>query len=87
MFKMHIQKFLDLIPISCPTTIIDDFNINTFDQTQHNQMKSKVLWTDIQWNFNFFKLQQVMDPILITFKQMHPLNNVCQELLKLIGLT
>jgi hypothetical protein len=27
-----------------------------------------------------------MDPILITYGQMHPFNNACQELLKLIGL-
>jgi hypothetical protein len=44
-------------------------------QTQHNQMKFKVLWTNIQWNFNLKKLQQFMDPILITYGQMHPLNN------------
>ncbi len=28
-----------------------------------------------------------MDPILITYGQMHPLNNACHELLKLIGVT
>jgi hypothetical protein len=28
-----------------------------------------------------------MDPILITYGQMHSLNNACQELLKLNGLT
>jgi hypothetical protein len=50
-------------------------------------MNSKVLWTNIQWNFNFKKLQQFMDPILITYVQMHPFNNAYQELLKLIGLT
>jgi len=50
-------------------------------------MNSKVLCTDIQWNFNFKKLQQFMDPILITYGQMHPLNNACHELLKLIAVT
>jgi hypothetical protein len=28
-----------------------------------------------------------MDPILITYGQIHPLNNESQELLKLVGLT
>jgi len=28
-----------------------------------------------------------MDSILITYGQMHPLNNACEELLKFIGLT
>jgi hypothetical protein len=32
MFKIHFQKFLDLMPISCPIIIIGDFNINMFDQ-------------------------------------------------------
>ncbi len=42
MFKIHLQKFLDLIPISCPTIIIDKFNINMFDQnsTQPNELQS-----------------------------------------------
>jgi len=57
MFIIHLQKFLDLMPISCPTIIIGDFNIWTcLIKTQHNQMNSKVLWTNIQWNFNLKKL-------------------------------
>jgi hypothetical protein len=32
-------------------------------------------------------MQQFIDPILITYGQTHPLNNACQEWLKLIGLT
>ncbi len=42
MFIIHLQKFLDLMPISCPTIIIGDFNINMFDQnsTQPNELKS-----------------------------------------------
>jgi hypothetical protein len=84
MFIIHLQKFLDLMPICCPTIIIGDFYINMFN---HNQMNSKVLWINIQWNFNLRKLQQFMDPILITYGQMHPFNNACQELLKIIGLT
>jgi hypothetical protein len=42
MFIIHIQKFLDLMPISCPTIIISDFNINIFDQnsTQPNELQS-----------------------------------------------
>jgi len=31
MFVIHLQKFLDLMPISCPMIIIDDFNIDMFD--------------------------------------------------------
>jgi len=42
MFIIHLQQFLDLMPISCPTTIIGDFNINMFDQnsTQPNELQS-----------------------------------------------
>jgi hypothetical protein len=42
MFIIHLQKFLDLMPISCPTIIIDDFNMNMFDQnsTQSNELQS-----------------------------------------------
>jgi len=42
MFIIHLQKFLDLMPISCPMIIIDDFNINIFDQnsTQPNELQS-----------------------------------------------
>ena len=41
MFIIHLQKFLDLMPISCPTIIIGDFNINMFDQnsTQPNELQ------------------------------------------------
>ncbi len=31
MFIIHLQKFLDLMPISCPMIIIGDFNINMFE--------------------------------------------------------
>ncbi len=31
MFIIHLQKFLDLMPISCPTIIIGDLNINMFN--------------------------------------------------------
>jgi hypothetical protein len=85
MFIIHLQFFLDLMPIFCPTIKIADYNINMFDQ--NSTQPNEVLWTNIQWNFNLKKLQQFMDPILITYGQMHPFNNACQELLKLIGLT
>ncbi len=77
MFIIHLQISLDLMPISCPMIIIGDFNINIFDQnsTQPNELQS--LWTNSQWNFNLKKLQQFTDPILITYGQMHPLNNAC----------
>ncbi len=41
MFKIHLQKFLDLMTIACPTIIIGDFNINMFDQnsTQANELQ------------------------------------------------
>jgi hypothetical protein len=41
MFKIQFQKFLDLMPISCPTIIIGNFNINMFDQnsTQPNELQ------------------------------------------------
>ncbi len=32
MFIIHLQKFLDLMPICCSTIIIGDFNIDMFDQ-------------------------------------------------------
>jgi exonuclease III len=42
MFIIHLQKFLDLMPISRPTIIIGNFNINMFDQnsTQPNELQS-----------------------------------------------
>jgi hypothetical protein len=42
MFIIHLRKFLDLMPISCPTIIIDNFNIEMFDQnsTQPNELQS-----------------------------------------------
>jgi exonuclease III len=51
MFIIHLQKFLDLMPISCRTIIIGDFNINMYDHnsTQPNELQS---YMD-QWNFNF----------------------------------
>jgi hypothetical protein len=55
MFIIHLQNFLDLMPISCPMIIIGNFNINMFDQ--NSTQPNEVLWTDIQWNFNLKKLQ------------------------------
>jgi hypothetical protein len=76
MFKIHLQKFFDLMLISCPTIIIDNFNINMpMNKTQHNQMNSKILWTNIQSNFSFKKLQQFINLILLMYGQMHALNN------------
>jgi hypothetical protein len=43
MFIIHVQKFLDLMPISCPMIIIGDFNIDKFDQNLTQPMNSKVL--------------------------------------------
>ncbi len=42
MFKIHLQKFFDLMPISCPTIIIGCFNINMLDQNpiQPNELQS-----------------------------------------------
>jgi hypothetical protein len=42
MFIIHLQKFLDLMPISCPRIVIDNFNFNMFDQnsTQPNEIQS-----------------------------------------------
>jgi hypothetical protein len=42
MFIICLQKFLDRMPISCPTIIIDNFNINMIDQslTQPNELQS-----------------------------------------------
>jgi hypothetical protein len=42
MFEIHLQKFLDLMPISCPMIIIGSFNINMLDQnlTQPNELQS-----------------------------------------------
>jgi len=42
MFIIHLQIFLDLMPISHPMIIIGDFNINIFDQnsTQPNELQS-----------------------------------------------
>ncbi len=42
MFIIHLQKFLDLMWISCPLIIIGNFNIDMFDQnsTQPNELQS-----------------------------------------------
>jgi hypothetical protein len=42
MFIIHLQKFLDLMPIFYPTIIIGDFNIDMFDRnsTQPNELQS-----------------------------------------------
>ncbi len=39
-FKIHLQKFLDVMPISCPMIIISNFNIVMLDQnsTQLNEL-------------------------------------------------
>jgi hypothetical protein len=41
-FIIHLQKFLDLMPISCPMIIIGDFNIDMLDQnsTQLNELQN-----------------------------------------------
>ncbi len=54
MFIIHFQKFLDLMSISCLTIkIIDDFNINMFDQnsTQPNELQNfmKQYSTELQF--------------------------------------
>jgi hypothetical protein len=40
MFIIHLQMFLDLMPISCFTIIIGDFNVDMLDQnsTQPNEL-------------------------------------------------
>jgi hypothetical protein len=40
-FIIHLQKFLDLMPISCPMIIIGNFNIDMLDQnsTQLNELQ------------------------------------------------
>ncbi len=42
MFILHLQKFFDLMPISCPTIIIGNFDIDMFDQnsTHPNELQS-----------------------------------------------
>ncbi len=42
MFIIHLQKFLDLMPISCLMIIVGDFYINMFGQntTQPNELQS-----------------------------------------------
>jgi hypothetical protein len=42
MFLVHLQKFLDVVPTSCPIVIIGDFNIDMFDQnsTQPNELQT-----------------------------------------------
>jgi hypothetical protein len=42
MFIIHLQFFLDLMPISCPMIIIGNFNIDMFDQnsTQLNELQN-----------------------------------------------
>ncbi len=51
---------------------------------QLNQMNFKILWTNIQWNCSLKKLQQFMDPILITYGQIRSFNNACQKLWNLL---
>jgi hypothetical protein len=85
-FINQLQKRLDVMPTFCPTVIMGDFNIDMFDEIQHNQMNLNFLWTNIQWNFSFKKLQQFMVSILVTYGQMHPSNKVFEKLLKHIGL-
>ncbi len=40
MFIIHLQMFLDLMPISCLTIIIGNFNVDMLDQnsTQPNEL-------------------------------------------------
>jgi len=82
MFIIHLQKFLDLMSISCPTIIIDNCNINMFDQnlTQPNELQSFMDQYSIK--FQFKKITTIYGSHID-----HLLNNACQELLKLIRLT
>jgi hypothetical protein len=64
--------------MSCPTIIIDDFNIDMLDQNsaQWDELK-KFTWHIIQWNFQFLKIMTIYDTHkLMTFWQMQQLNNV-----------
>jgi hypothetical protein len=38
---IHLQEFLDLMPISCPMIILGDFDIDMFNQnsTQPNELQ------------------------------------------------
>jgi hypothetical protein len=56
MFEIHLQKFLDLMSISCPTIIIGDFNINMLDQilTQPNELQS--FMDQYSMEFQFLKI-------------------------------
>jgi hypothetical protein len=53
MFIIHLQKFLDLMPNSCPTIIIDNFNIDMFDQnsTQPNELQSFMVQYSMELQF------------------------------------
>jgi hypothetical protein len=59
-----------------------------FDQnsTQPNELQNFMDQYSMELQFKK-NLQQFMDPILITYGQIHPLNNARQELLKRIRLT
>jgi len=61
MFKIHFQKFLDLMPISCPTRIIGDFNIYMFDQnsTQPNEVQS--FMDQYSMEFQFKKITTIYE--------------------------
>ncbi len=87
MFIIHLQKFLDLMPISCPMIIIGNFNINMFDQnsTPPNELQSFIDQYSIK--FQFKKITTIYGSYIDHICTNAPLNNACQELLKLIGLS
>jgi hypothetical protein len=66
--------------------IIGDFNIDMLDQNSTQPNKLQIFMDHYFMNFSFKKSQQFMVLILIMCGQMPPFNNVCKELLKLIGL-
>jgi hypothetical protein len=69
------------MPISCPTIkIIDDFNINMFDQNSTQPNGLEIFYGAIFNGTSILKkLQQFMDPILITYGRIHPLKNACRK--------
>jgi hypothetical protein len=59
MFIIHLKKFLGLVPISCPTIIIGNFNIDMFDQnsTQPNELQS--FMDQYSMEFQFLKITTI----------------------------
>jgi hypothetical protein len=71
MFIIHLQIFLDLMQISCPTIIIGDFNINMFDQnsTPPNELQSYM--DQYSTKFQFKKITKIYGSHFDTYGQMH----------------